>query len=107
MTRYKFGEIILVLFTQSDGERKKRPALVVLDIGDDDVILAPITTKERKDKGDYKMKNWQEGGLLVESWVRLAKIACIEKDSIERSFGKSTSYDKDKLASLWRKTYIL
>lgn len=106
MIRYKFGEIALVLFLQSGGERKKRPALVILDTGDDDLVLVPITTKERKGKGDYKMKNWQGSGLLLESWVRLAKIACIDKGSIERLFGKATSYDKKGLASVWKQTFI-
>ena len=48
MMTYKFGEIVLVEFPQSGiVQRKKRPALVVLDIGDADVVLAPITTRER------------------------------------------------------------
>ncbi len=105
MIQYKFGEIVLVLFSQPDGEKKKRPALVILDIGDDDIVLAPITTKERKGDGDYKIKSWKESGLLLESWVRLAKIACIDKKSIERPFGQTIPYDKGKLSLLWRQTY--
>ena len=53
MTTYKFGDVIVVDFPQIGGTRKKRPALVILDIGDADILLAPITTKERKGKGDY------------------------------------------------------
>ena len=105
MTRYKFGDIVLVFFLQTDGERKKRPAMVVMDTGDDDLVLAPITTKPRKGKGDHKIKNWQESGLFLESWVRLTKVACIEKISIARLFGKLTSFDKEKIISLWRQTY--
>ena len=107
MIQYKFGEIVLVLFLQPDGERKKKPALIILDTGDDDIVLAPITTKERKGFGDYKIKNWQEGGLLLESWIRLSKIACIEKDNIERLFGKMTSFDRRKIISIWKQTYKL
>jgi mRNA interferase MazF len=107
MIQYKFGEIVLVLFLQSDGERKKRPALVILDTGDDDIVLAPITTKERKGVGDYKISNWQEGGLLLGSWVRLTKIACIEKNNVERLFGKITLFDKRKIISILKQTYKL
>ena len=89
MIQYKFGEIVLVLFLQPDGERKKRPALIILDTGDDDIVLAPITTKERKGAGDYKIRSWQESGLLLESWIRLAKVACIEKNNIEKPLGKT------------------
>ncbi len=105
MIQYKFGKIILVLFSQPNGESKKRPALVILDTGDDDIILAPITTQPRKSKGDYKIKDWQESGLLLESWVRLSKISCIGKDSVERSFGEMTSHDKNKIVSIWKQIY--
>ena len=107
MIQYRFGEIVLVLFLQPDGERKQRPALIILDTGDDDIVLAPITTKERTGAGDYKIGNWQESGLLLESWIRLAKIACIEKNNIERPFGKMTSFDKRKIISIWKQTYKL
>ncbi|MBI1748096.1 MAG: type II toxin-antitoxin system PemK/MazF family toxin [Acidobacteria bacterium] len=65
MTDYEAWEIVLVDFPQRGlTQTKKRPALVVLDIGDADVALAPITTKERLGSGDYKLKDWQSGGLL-------------------------------------------
>ena len=105
MTLYKFGSIVLVLFSQSDGKTKKRPALVILDTGDNDLILAPITTQERKNKDDYKIKNWQQGGLLLDSWVRLSKIACIGKENIERSLGEVSSHDKTQIVKAWRQTY--
>ena len=105
MTEYNFGEVVLVIFSQPNGDKKKRPAFVVLDVGDDDIVLAPITTKERKGKGDYKIKNWQEGGLLLESWIRLSKIACLSKNDIEYSLGKMTAYDKRKIVSAWREVY--
>ncbi len=107
MIQYKFGEIVLVLFLQTNGEKKKRPALIILDTGDDDIVLAPITTKERTGIGDYRIRNWQESGLLLESWIRLAKIACIEKSNIERPFGKTTSLDRKKIISIWKQIYKL
>jgi mRNA-degrading endonuclease toxin of MazEF toxin-antitoxin module len=52
MTNYEFGDVVLVDFPQSGiDETKRRPALVVLDIGDADVVLAPITTRERSRRG--------------------------------------------------------
>ena len=47
MTVYEFGDVVLVDFPQSGSDQpKRRPALVVLDIGDADLLLAPITTRE-------------------------------------------------------------
>ena len=105
MTRYKFGDVVLVVFSQTDGKRKQRPGLVLLDTGDDDVILAPITTTERKNKGDYKIKNWEHSGLLLASWVRLAKIACLCKSDISRQLGVFSPADKKQIVSIWNKLY--
>lgn len=38
MIKYKLGDIVLVVFTQVDGSRKQRPALVILDTGDDGIV---------------------------------------------------------------------
>ncbi|MDI6781029.1 MAG: type II toxin-antitoxin system PemK/MazF family toxin [bacterium] len=106
MTNYKFGEVILVDFLQSgNGYRKKRPALIILDTGDADIILAPITTKERSGRGDYKIRDWSSGGLLRESWVRLAKVTCLDKSDITGYLGQLTNYDKAMLTILWQRLY--
>jgi mRNA interferase MazF len=106
MTNYDWGDIVLVEFPQSGlDQRKRRPALVVLDIGDADVVLAPITTRQRSGRGDYKLRDWSAGGLLRESWVRLAKIACLQKSDITRRLGHLTIHDKSMLAALWQTLY--
>lgn len=106
MTRYNFGEIVLINFPQPGlGKSKKRPALIILDIGDADVVLVPITTKERIGKGDCKIHDWKNSGLLRESWVRLAKIACLPKKDISRKLGKLSYQDKESMVKAWRKLY--
>ncbi|MEK7622028.1 MAG: type II toxin-antitoxin system PemK/MazF family toxin [Patescibacteria group bacterium] len=105
MTKYKFGDVVLVVFSQTDGSRKQRPAFVVLDIGDDDIVLASITTTERKSKGDYKIKNWQQSGLLRDSWVRLAKITCLNKSDISRQLGVFLANDKTQVVSIWNRLF--
>jgi mRNA interferase MazF len=105
MIRYKFGDVVFSTFYQTDGNKKQRPALVILDIGDDDIILAPITTTKRKSKGDYEIKNWKQSGLFLSSWIRLAKIACLSKDNINKQFGTLNSSDKKGVALFWNKLY--
>lgn len=105
MTKYKFGDVVLVVFRQTDGSRKQRPALVVIDTGDDDIVLAPITTTERKSKGDHKIKNWKESGMLANSWVRLTKISCLDKCDIRRQLGSLSLGDKKQIVSIWNKLY--
>lgn len=105
MTNYKFGYVVLIDFLQSDGSKKRRPAMIILDIGDSDIVVVPITTRERNGTGDYKIKNWQDGGLLLASWIRLAKVSCLARNDISRSLGSITNYDKRKIISLWREIY--
>jgi mRNA interferase MazF len=108
MTTYEFGEVVLVNFPQlGTTTRKKRPALVVLDIGDADVVLAPITTRRRAGRGDYALRDWAASGLLRASWVRLAKIACLAKRDISRRLGQLTAHDKYLLRQLWPTVYVL
>ena len=87
MTSYKFADVVLIDFIQSTGDKKRRPALIILDTGDADIVLAPVTTKERNGQGDYKLRDWDESGLLRDSWVRLAKITSLGKDDILRRLG--------------------
>ena len=48
MTNYKFGDVVLIAFPQTTSPQpKKRPALVILDIGDADLIRAQNTSRER------------------------------------------------------------
>lgn len=106
MTNYEFGDVVLVDFPQSGtDQRRRRPALVVLDIGDADVVLAPITTRQRSGPGDYRLRDWSVSNLLRESWVRLAKIACLEKSDITRRIGRLTDHDKGMLSALWQALY--
>jgi mRNA interferase MazF len=106
MTVYEFGNILLVDFPHSDLEQaKRRPALVILDIGDADVLLAPITTRERTGPGDIKIQDWQEAGLLMESWARLAKVASLEKRIVIRRLGRLSGPDGRNLAFAWRSLF--
>jgi len=104
MTSYNFGDVILVEFPQA-GTIKKRPALVVLDIGDADIVLAPITTKERTRQGDYGLQDWSTSGLSRKSWVRLAKVACLEKCAINRLLGHLSDNDLSMVVNIWQNLY--
>jgi mRNA interferase MazF len=108
MTTYEWGDLVLVDFPQlGSPQRKRRPALVILDSGDADVVLAPITSQARTDHGDYALRDWATAGLRRPSWVRLAKIACLEKRDITRHLGHLSPLDHTALQQLWRIVYAL
>ncbi len=108
MTSYELGEIVLIAFPQTGTTvKKKRPGLVILDIGDADLVLAAITSRRRSGPGDYRLRLWSEAGLLRPSWVRLAKLAVLEKHTVSRRLGILSSKDLAEVVRRWKSLYAL
>ena len=106
MTNYKFGEVVLVHFPQSGTTtRKRRPGIVVLDIGDADLVIAPVTSKARVQVGDIPIVGLTGTGLMRPSWVRLAKAATLLKTDVVRVLGRLPAGDRTQLAQNWQKLY--
>lgn len=95
MTAYSFGDIILVGFPHTDMQGiSKRLAVVLYDAGDDDILAARITTHNYKTEADHKIIKWADSGLLAESYIRLAKLATIQKSFITLKLGELPSSEK-------------
>ena len=106
MTSYEFGEVVLVHFPQSGTRaRKQRPGIVVLDIGDADLVIAPITSKARLQAGDIALTNLSGTGLIRPSWMRLAKVATLLKRDVARTLGRLSVGDRNRLAQTWQTLY--
>ena len=89
MMSSSFGDIVLLKFPFSDGGKsKKRPALVLADTEDEDVIVCRITSKLYDSDFDIDIKDWQKCGLKLPSVIRLHKIATLEKSLIDQKIGK-------------------
>src|SRR5437660_1693043 len=102
---YQAGELLLVDFPFTVvGASKLRPALVMLDTGDADVLLARVTTQLQTGPFDVPLTNWQQAGLLAPSVVRVHKLASIAKSRIQR-LGALTSVDRQKFASVLRQLF--
>jgi mRNA-degrading endonuclease toxin of MazEF toxin-antitoxin module len=105
---YEVGDVLLVRFPRSGGYgTKQRPALVILDIGDADLVVAPITSAARHGPGDYNIQEWSASGLLRASWVRLAKLTAIEKGNVIQYLGRISEADSANVASLFRSLYSI
>jgi mRNA interferase MazF len=106
MTNYKFGDVVLVHFPQSGiAARKQRPGIVVLDIGDADIVIAPVTSKSRSQAGDTAVADLSGTGLIRLSWVRLAKVATLLKGDVVRTLGRLEPPDRNALAQNWKTVY--
>ena len=91
-------------FTDTAGT-KRRPALILLDTGDEDVIVARVTGQPVQAAFDVELVEWQQTGLRFPSVARIHKVATIEKALIVNSLGKVGDGDWvrvcTKLRQLW------
>lgn len=102
------GEVVLVRidFHQTAGG-KVRPAVVLLDSGDDDFVAAPVTSHPGRSDFDVAIRNWREAGLNVASTIRVHKLTVLAKDEIVRRLGELASDDRDMLAQVLRRAFFL
>jgi mRNA interferase MazF len=104
---YQHGEIVLVDFPYTtSGAGKSRPALVVLDSGDADVLLARVTTQSHNSPYDVHLIGWQQAGLLAPSIVRLDKLATLVKVRVRNRIGKLETHDLQSVADVWRQIAV-
>src|SRR5262249_47555552 len=96
----RLGEVVLIRmqFHQSQGS-KVRPAVVLLDTGDDDFVAAPITSQLKVSKCDLSMKDWRGAGLNVPSSIRIHKLTVLSKIDIARSLGCLSDKDHESLVT--------
>lgn len=94
MQYYQPGSIVLLMLPFSDTTTSKlRPALVLLDTGDKDIVVSRITTQMYKTNFDVEIIEWQQAGLMRASVVRLHKLNTLAKSSVNRILGTLESND--------------
>ena len=83
MTPFRRGDLVLLAFPFSSGAGfKQRPALVILDSSDEDVLVARVTTQPYDSTFDVTIQGWRTAGLLAPSVARLHKIATIDNSLV-------------------------
>lgn len=98
MQNYRLGEIVLLAFPFGDRrESKRRPALVLIDTGNADILVARITSQDADTDYDVRLAEWEQAGLLLPSVVRLHKLATLQKGLVERRLGILTLKDLSKV----------
>jgi len=89
MNNLNFGDIVLLRFPFTDGNTfKRRPALIVNDCKDGDIIVCRITSQLYNSRYDIYIDNWEKSGLKLPSTIRVHKIATLEKNMVEQIMGK-------------------
>jgi len=89
MAKLKFGDIVLLKFPFTDlNTFKKRPALILNDFNDGDILVCRITSKIYNSSYDIYIDDWEKTGLKLPSVIRVHKIATLERDMVELILGK-------------------
>jgi len=88
MNKIEPGTIVILKFPFTDGTNyQRRPALVLNDFEDGDLLVCRITSKIYRTKYDIYLDNWLRYGLRLPSVVRVHKMATLEKDMMETIIG--------------------
>jgi mRNA interferase MazF len=75
---FSFGDVLLLHFPYTDfSATKPRPIIVLLDTGDEDFLVARVTSQEPHSRFDVALKDWEEIGLKLPSIVRLHKLVTL------------------------------
>ena len=92
------GDVVLIRmqYNQTMGS-KIRPALVLLDTGDDDFVAAPVTSQPRSSEYDLALADWKAAGLNVQSSARVHKLTVLPKADVVRNLGSCSGPDRDAL----------
>ena len=107
MTIYNTGEILLLRFPFAEARgAKQRPALVLLDAGDSDIVVARITTQIYSTQYDVAIIDWSNAGLLAASTVRLHKLATLEKSLVKRQLGRLTKTDSTRISAQLSQLFV-
>lgn len=84
-----------------------RPAVVLLDSGDEDFVTAPVTSRPRISEFDMAVQQWRQAGLITASTIRAHKLTVLSKDEILRRLGELAESDRTALADLLRQIFSL
>ena len=80
MNKLNFGDIVLLKFPFTDNNTfKKRPALIINDFKDGDIIVCRITSQIYQTGNDVFIDDWKKCGLKLSSVIRVHKLATLEK----------------------------
>jgi len=104
MDTYQFGQIVLLSFPFTDGKTiSKRPALILSDTGDEDIIVCRITSSDFNTVFDIKILASAENGLKLDSAIRIHKLATLEKRRVDRIIGKVEKSYHNGVVTIFKK----
>jgi len=93
MERFVKGDVVVVPFPFSDlSEAKRRPALVIVNLRGDDILLCQITSQQSNDPLALALTatDFISGSLPMNSFIRPLRVFTADKNIILRKVGEIT-----------------
>jgi mRNA interferase MazF len=101
MDKLNFGDIVLLKFPFTDSKTfKRRPALIISDFNDGDIIVCRITSQIYTTHNDIEIDDWKKSGLKLPSVIRVHKLATLEKDMVEKAMGQIDNSTKERVRQI-------
>lgn len=88
---YNKGDVVVLPFPYTDlSGVKKRPAVVVVNLRGQNIILAQITTNQRNDEDlvSLRKKDFSDGYLTSDSFIMVSLIFTVDSSRISYKAGK-------------------
>ena len=106
MTNYQTGDLVLIDFPFTGGSGyKTRPAMVIADTGDADIVVAKLSTQPPMSPYDVPLTSWVSAGLNAPSSVRTHKLVTLEKALVHRLLGHIDAADRPHVAAMVRSLF--
>ncbi|MBI4025722.1 MAG: type II toxin-antitoxin system PemK/MazF family toxin [Verrucomicrobia bacterium] len=95
------GEIFICSFPFTSGQfSKPRPALVLMDLGNDSLICR-VTSTRHSGPLEIEILDWQAAGLLKPSTARLTRLVSAEKHLLQTKIGELSPADLQRVRQAW------
>jgi mRNA interferase MazF len=102
------GDIVVLPFPQTNLQQgKRRPALVVVDLPGDDLILCQITSQSHRDSYSVTLESadFQRGQLHVRSYVRPNRLFTVEQSVVLYTAARLTQSKLDETLATLRRLF--
>ena len=99
------GDLVIAPFPYTDlSDSKRRPVLVVADVGPTDRIVCEITSRALRRPGDIAItqQDMQSGTLNAASWIRPGHLHTISQSLFVRTVGRLSDAKQAEIATAIR-----
>ncbi|MGB9756061.1 MAG: type II toxin-antitoxin system PemK/MazF family toxin, partial [Desulfurella sp.] len=77
------------------------------DTGDEDIVVARITTHKHNEEMELEIEDYREKGLLLPSYVRFNKIATLNRKDMYKKIGELSTNEVKKAHKILRKLFLI